>query len=244
MSYPKKYVMKKLGFLLCTMIAFQMALQAQNKEHADHLSFPEYKNFTGISIALAANLYLRQSDSFSVRVEGDAEILDRLIVRLKDSTTLHFSTEQYRFLYKDFERIRIYISAPNFEYLSFSGFGKVISDNTLKGSKLTIRHNGAHNIDLTVDYASIDASMSGAGNITLEGKAQNCNFEMNGTGTIDAYDLKVQEARCLVSGLGSISCYVENDLDARVSGLGSIKYKGYPKQLRKSVSGLGKVIGK
>jgi hypothetical protein len=234
--------MKKLLCLLCAIIAIQMPLHAQRTDRAERLSLPEYKNFTGVSIALAANVYLQQADTFSVRVEGDEDILDRLIVRLKDSTILHFSSEMHRFLYKDFEKIRIYISAPNFTYLSFSGMGRVVSDNTIKGEKLTIRHNGAHNIDLAVDYQKIDASMGGAGNISLEGKAQECHFDMSGTGSIDAYDLKVQDARCVVSGLGSISCFVENDLDARVSGLGSIKFKGDPKQLRKSVSGLGKII--
>jgi hypothetical protein len=234
--------MKKLLCLLCAIVAFQMPLHAQRQEHSDRLSLPEYKNFTGVTIALAANVYLQQADTFSVRVEGDEDILDRLIVRMKDSTTLYFSTELHRFLYKDFERIRVYISAPNFEYLTFSGMGKVVSDNILRGEKLTIRHSGAHNIDLAVDYQKIDASMGGAGNITLEGKAQACDFDMSGTGSIDAYDLKVQDAHCLVSGLGSISCNVENDLNARVSGLGSIKFKGEPKQLRKSVSGLGKIM--
>ncbi len=227
---------------MCAIVAIQMSLHAQRQDHTDHLSLPEYKNFTGVSISLAANVYLQQADTFSVRVEGDEDILDRLIIRIKDSTVLHFSSEQYRFLYKDFEKIRIYISAPNYTYLSFSGMGKVVSENTLKGEKLTIRHNGAHNIDLAVNYQKIDASMGGAGNITLEGKAQECDFDMSGTGTIDAYDLKVQDADCLVSGLGSISCNVENDLKARVSGLGSIKFRGNPKQLHKSVSGLGKIM--
>ena len=78
--------------------------------------------------------------------------------------------------------------------------------------------------------------------------SQRCVFsvsiEMNGTGSIDAYGLQTETARCETSGIGNIYCSVSEELNALVWGIGGIRYKGTPKHLRKSVSGIGRVVSR
>jgi Putative auto-transporter adhesin, head GIN domain len=233
--------MKKIMTMTCLLFCLVLTLNAQNKRSAETLELPDTKNFTGISASLAANIYLRQGDSFSVKATGRSSLLDRLETSVKDSV-LRIRLERDYTVFHDLERINIYITAPSFEHLVFSGVGKVISENKLTGKKLYIEHSGALSIDLDVEYATIDAEMSGVGTIALSGKAEFARLEMSGTGSIDAEDLTVQNADCSVSGLGKIHCFAENDLTANVSGLGKVTYRGAPKHLKKSVSGLGKVV--
>jgi hypothetical protein len=222
---------------------FTICLSAQEKRASDSLETRDLKGFTSISASLAANIYLRQSDSFSFKAVGRSRLLDRLETTVKDSI-LRIRLHKDNDFFNDIERVSIYISALSFERFDFSGFGKIVSENTLKGSKLRVFQSGAHSVDLDLDYDELSVDMSGVGNMALRGKTQKADLEMSGTGNIDAYDLTVQNAECGVSGLGSISCFVENDLFAKVSGLGSVKYKGEPKHFKKSVSGLGKVVSR
>ena len=92
-----------------------------------------------------------------------------------------------------------------------------------------------------VEIENLSVELSGVGNIDISGKANQAAINLSGTGNIDVLDLVIQDAHCNISGLGKLTCYVQNDLEAAVSGMGSIHYRGEPKSLRKSVSGIGKV---
>jgi hypothetical protein len=58
---------------------------------------------------------------------------------------------------------------------------------------------------------------------------------------LDAYDLQAYDVHCELNGVGRLDCFVNNNLDAEVSGLGSVYFAGEPKSVRKSVNGLGKI---
>ena len=227
------------GVLVCLILS----ISAHSQRHSDSTEIRDLKGFTGISAGLAANIYLKQGDTYSFKVVGRSRLLERLETSVKDSV-LRIRMQDDLDILKDLERVNIYITAPSFQRLVFSGAGKVESDTKLTGERLFVEHSGAHSIDLDVDFTHIEAEMNGVGNIYLKGKANFARLEMSGTGSIDAYDLVVQDANCSVSGLGSIQCFAENDLKTNVSGLGSVKYRGEPKYFKKSVSGLGRVVSR
>lgn len=224
-------------------LCFTFTLSAQDNRCSNCAETRKLSGFIGISTGLAANIYLLQGDSFSFKAVGRTRSLERLETTVKDSV-LHIRLRRDNDFFNDLERVSIYITAPSFDYLDFSGAGKIVSENKLTGRKLKVFQSGAHGMELDLDYDQITVEMSGVGSIYLRGKTQKADLEMSGTGSIDAYDLTIQDADCGVSGLGSISCFVENDLYAKVSGLGSVKYKGEPKHFKKSVSGLGKVVSR
>jgi hypothetical protein len=234
--------MKKI-MVFTLSVLFSISIIAQEKRYSDSVEMRKLSGFTGVSASLAANIYLLQGDSFSFKAVGRTRLLERLETTIKDST-LQIRLHRDNNFFNDLERVSIYITAPTFAFLDFSGAGKIVSENKLTGNKLKVFQSGAHSLDLDLEYGQILVEMSGVGSIYLRGKTQKADLEMSGTGNIDAYDLTVQDAECGVSGLGSIQCFVENDLYATVSGLGSVKYKGEPKRFKKSVSGLGKVVSR
>jgi len=64
---------------------------------------------------------------------------------------------------------------------------------------------------------------------------------MSGAGGLDAFDLKAEYARIRISGVGGADIYVTKELDAKISGLGDVTYRGNPANIDKSVSGLGTI---
>jgi hypothetical protein len=63
---------------------------------------------------------------------------------------------------------------------------------------------------------------------------------LSGVGSFDGSDLAALGADVQLSGVGSATVRVKDDLTAQVSGLGSVRYYGSP-QLHSQVSGLGSV---
>ena len=83
--------------------------------------------------------------------------------------------------------------------------------------------------------------MSGSGNITLDGKTNNLNNTISGSGGINTYNLETKNANVTISGSGDIKVFCSESLKARVSGSGDIFYKGEPKIKDIKVSGSGKI---
>ena len=76
-------------------------------------------------------------------------------------------------------------------------------------------------VQLSLMVTTIRALFKGIGSINTESKTYNCvarNY-----------------------GIGAITLYAENELDASLKGLGLIEYYGKPK-LKKSISGLGSIV--
>ena len=235
--------MKKLG-LLFTFFLVTTSVFAQNREKKRDSDISERHNlgdFTAIDADLGADIYLVQADTFSVVVEGPEQGLDRMKIRVKDGKLL--ITKQYNWqFWNEFEKVRIYITAPLIDEVAFSGAGNIVFDGKWTGEKLDIFLEGAHNVSAKdVDINALKIQLDGVGNLTMGGKAEKARLMLNGTGNIDAYDLMIQNARCVVNGVGRLECYVIEELKADVSGLGSVLYRGEPKNVISSVSGLGKV---
>jgi hypothetical protein len=97
---------------------------------------------------------------------------------------------------------------------------------------LSVQVNGSGDIDLEgIESTSSSFKVSGSGDINLKGKAHDVNLRISGSGDINAVDLQAANLSASISGSGDISCYASERLKARISGSGSIGYKGNPQEL-------------
>lgn len=85
--------------------------------------------------------------------------------------------------------------------------------------------------DLKIENAlvtSANASVAGSGTVKISGNADKANYSVAGSGDLYASDFKVQNISASVAGSGDIKCHAVEHLKARVSGSGTIGYKGNP----------------
>jgi hypothetical protein len=105
--------------------------------------------------------------------------------------------------------------------------------------------SGANNVSIAeISTSDFDVSLSGAGHVYLEGKVDKLQAELSGAGNIEAKELKAKDVRVSVSGAASADVYATENLDASVSGVGSIDYFGDPKNTNTHVSGVGSISRK
>ncbi len=74
----------------------------------------------------------------------------------------------------------------------------------------------------------------------MDGKADEQEINILGSGTYQAKDLESKVVKINVAGAGSAIVNVSEELDAEISGVGSVEYIGDP-TVKQDVNGAGQV---
>ena len=99
----------------------------------------------------------------------------------------------------------------------------------LKAADMDISVAGSGDLKIeNAQVTSANASVAGSGTVKISGSADKANYSVAGSGALYASDFKVQNISASVAGSGDIKCYAVEHLKARVSGSGTIGYKGNP----------------
>lgn len=102
--------------------------------------------------------------------------------------------------------------------------------------------SGSGEVELTINITeTADFGVSGSGKISATGSAQSVKTSISGSGKVLAADLETNECIVRISGSGDVEINVKNELDATISGSGSVSYKGNPRKVNSHASGSGKV---
>jgi hypothetical protein len=117
-------------------------------------------------------------------------------------------------------------------------------DMEVKGKFKSINGDvsGSGKIELnTVVTGEANFHVSGSGKIMATGRAESTKATISGSGKVLAANLEVDKCEVRISGSGDVEINVKSDLDASISGSGSVSYKGNPSHINSHASGSGSV---
>jgi hypothetical protein len=117
-------------------------------------------------------------------------------------------------------------------------------DITLKGSCNSFDSDvsGSGKVDATLQAKGVAAfEVSGSGRISAKGSADLAKASISGSGKVLAADLEVNRCDVSITGSGDVEINVKKELDARITGSGTVSYKGNPDKVNANASGSGKV---
>jgi hypothetical protein len=83
--------------------------------------------------------------------------------------------------------------------------------------------------------------ISGSGKISASGSSDKVKTSISGSGKLLAADFATKSCNVRISGSGDVEINVKDELDASISGSGSVSYKGDPGRVNSHSSGSGKV---
>lgn len=121
-----------------------------------------------------------------------------------------------------------------------SGSGNVDLRGRVKSFNSDVSGSGRVAVSATIDGLA-DFGISGSGKIEAKGKADRVTARISGSGRVLAADLETNHCEVRISGSGDVAINVSNELDANISGSGSVSYRGNPKKVNSHSSGSGKV---
>jgi hypothetical protein len=176
------------------------------------------EKFTAISLSTPADLEVEQTGQESLELTADDNLLALFTSEVRNGT-LFLSTAEGKIWRGKGPRFKV--TVRELRKLTVSGVGSVKASN--------------------LDSESLSVSISGAASGRIAGRSDNLSISVSGTGDLNAAKLKAKRAKVVVSGVGEVTVNASDELNATVSGTGTIWYIGSPPKLESSVSGVGSI---
>jgi hypothetical protein len=83
--------------------------------------------------------------------------------------------------------------------------------------------------------------VSGSGKIEASGSASRVKTSISGSGKVLAANLETNSCEVRITGSGDVEINVKEELDANITGSGSVRYKGNPSKVNTHAAGSGHV---
>jgi hypothetical protein len=121
-----------------------------------------------------------------------------------------------------------------------SGSGKM----TVRGSCAELEGSvgGSGDLSLNVGKAKdAEFEIAGSGNIRASGSADVAEINISGSGKLRGADFSTRVARVRITGSGDVEIAASEEIDAQITGSGTVLYKGDPARVNSHSTGSGKV---
>lgn len=206
----------------------------------------ELGEFHSVAVKGIGKIELKQGPKQEVTIEAEEHILSRiktdvingcLIIDIgrdwleKLSAGLDFLSTH---------GINFYITMKQLDALDITGSCKIEAVG-FKGKELHLNLSGASNVEFEgIQFDVIQSNLPGAGKLSLQGKTKEQSVNLTGAGSYVADDLESEKTRISLTGVGSARLWVTKEIDAAITGVGTIEYYGEP-QVKQSVAMMGSI---
>ena len=174
--------------------------------------------FVGIRVTNFAKVFVVQDSIQSLTIEADDNIIGRVLTSIENDVLV--------------------LGLENGSYSNIT--------LNVHASMRTIRlleSVGAVDLQTTspIHVDTIVCRITGAGSVSIAGTAVREIVEIVGAGSIHNFDLISPHCFASISGTGDIDVNATQQLDAFISGAGTITYDGHPQVVHQTVTGVGSV---
>ena len=188
----------------------------------------DFKQFADVDISGAVNVILQQGPGYEVKLETDENLVNYLEVAVRDGDELYVKTKKGVNLQPS-SGIDLYITAPYLNKISASGASSLkTTGKYTQDQKIEFELHGASEGELAVRAPRVEMEATGASTCTIEGENRDIKADAQGASTINAFNLKTENAEADASGASTIRIFSSVNLQAEASGASTIKYKGNP----------------
>ncbi|MBQ9216142.1 MAG: DUF2807 domain-containing protein [Prevotella sp.] len=199
---------------------------------SDNIVKKEYKldKFNEVTTHVVGNIKLIQSEEKDGLVELSApeNYIELFSIKSKGEK-LEISYAKNN-LNLEGKNVNITVYTSDLLKIKNSGVASISLDS-LDTDELDVENSGVGTIKLNkIQADKISVKCSGVGDIAIDGVTQEADLTCSGVGNIKAQGLKANKANANVSGVGGITCYASEYLDGKVTGVGSLRYDGHPKE--------------
>ena len=202
----------------------------------------ELGKFTAVSSSGSWNVMISYGESNSLLVQADENLLGYIETRVENGT-LYIKPRKNSNLHSK-NKILIAVSLTRLTAVTLSGSGNISGEGNFSNDEKTLcKLSGSGKIQLGFHKInSVDLVISGSGSIRLSGSANTVEAKISGSGNADCSRLICEHATAQISGSGDIKLYANQSINANISGSGNITYQGAAIEIKKHVSGSGKLV--
>jgi hypothetical protein len=198
----------------------------------------EVADFNSLEFMGLGNIIITQGDKESLTVEAENNVIENLEVSTQGNTlSIGFKNRFINII--PTKPINYYLTVKDLREIKISGAGNVKCEQ-LTTRDMRILSSGLGNMEMQLAAEELQVDISGAGKIVISGEVKTQFITISGAGAYEAFNLESSDCKISISGVGKAELNASDTLDIRMSGLGSIEYKGNP-EVAQNISGGGKI---
>jgi len=176
-------------------------------------------DFTSVDQRGPDDVDVRVGTGFSVRAEGDPDVLDRVRIA-RDGDRLRIGRASGFNLGSG--GAKIYVTMPRIGGASLAGSGDMAIDR-IEGATFGGDIAGSGNLRLgRVELDTLKLSIAGSGSIAASGQAATVGISIAGSGDVDAGGLQASGAKIDIAGSGSVRAAVDGEAKVTIMGSGDV----------------------
>lgn len=179
------------------------------------------RDFTAVELRGPDDVDVRVGSGFSVRAEGDSDVLDRLKIE-RDGDKLRVGRIKGAFQWGDSKGAKVFVTMPRLAEAAIAGAGDLHVDR-VEGSGFEGSIAGSGDLAvgaLVVETAKL--SIAGSGTLTAAGTATALDASIKGSGDIAADRLAATRADVSIAGAGSVRAAVDGPAKVSIMGVGDV----------------------
>jgi hypothetical protein len=176
-------------------------------------------NFTQVDLRGADDVEVRIGNAFSVRADGDSEVLDKLDIRV-DGKRLIVGRKDNEWGWGHNRRhAKVHVTLPRLEGASVGGSGTLNADRADGDFAGSVAGSGDLRV-AALHGGRADLSVAGSGSLHIAGTATELEASVAGSGDIEAGGLTASKASVSIAGSGNVRSNVNGGADVSIIGSG------------------------
>ena len=213
---------------------------------------------TGVDLDGPIDLTVRYGATPSLKVRGESRLLGNVDVS-REGAILHIGIRGMVLRHR--RPLEVELVLPGLSSITVDGSGDS-SVNGFSGERIEVRMegpgslrfngrfrrveaslSGSGELDLNggAGIDSFDAALTGSGSMTIVGSTRTLNATASGSGELDARHLRAEEVEVSQTGSGQSTVHARKSVAASISGSGDIEVHGNPGERSVSRTGTGSI---
>jgi len=188
------------------------------------------ESFNEIEVSRGLDVYLTQGDQNSIEVEADENLQEIIVTEVRNNVLEIYADENIRHS----QSKKVYVTFKAVERISSSSGSDVYSTNTIKSEFLELSTSSGSDMELSIDTEKVSCDSSSGSDLKLSGKTNTLHAEASSGSDIKAGELTAVSSRVKASSGADITVNTSEELIAKASSGGDIKYFGNPEKVQKS----------
>lgn len=197
----------------------------------------DVSGFRGIEVSNGIDVYLSIRSDEQVDVEAPEDLLEHLVTEVNEGVLKIYYDRPFNWN----SEAKVWVDAKEIDMVNTSGGAYLRGENVIETRDLELGASGGSDLNLEIVAKNVDVDVSGGSDIVLSGSAKFLKASTSGGSDLKAYDLIIQRAQLEASGGSDIRVYVQEELDATVSGGADISYMGNPQLINTNTSATGDI---
>ena len=203
----------------------------------------DLSDFSRVEVGYAFEVEVVQSDSYSVGITADDDLLKHLNVS-KEGETLKVGHSKHIGWRAGITRPKARISMPVLKGLKLSGASKGTIGGFSSSEDFKLNLSGASGVTGEIAAGNADFALSGASHAELTGSAEKIVLEGSGASRMELDGFPVHNAAVKLSGASRSTVTLDGRLDAKLSGASRLTWTGNPVMGDIKTSGASTLSGK